>query len=66
MATERRKVLVSVEPDLVAWVEFNGSLSSGQGGMTAYLNRAARADLDNAEPERLQAFELWKQLREED
>ena len=65
MAAPKRKVMVSVDADLVQWVEFCGSLS-GQTGMSGYFNRAVRVDRDNAEPERLQAFELWKQLREEE
>lgn len=62
MAQERRKVLVLVDGSLADWTEFNGSLDA-RGGMSAYFVRLARSDYENAEPERLQAFELWRRLR---
>lgn len=61
---KQRKVMVTVAPDLVAWVEFNGTLSTGQSGMSGYLNRAARADMESASADRLKAFELWQKLHE--
>lgn len=60
-----RKVMVIIADDeLAGWVEFNGSLSAGQSGMSGYFNRVARQDMEHADDERLQAYRLWSKLHE--
>lgn len=61
-ANGRRKVMVTADPDLVEWVEFNGTLYAAK-GMSGYFNSVARSDMESAGDDRMQAFELWKKLR---
>lgn len=63
-ASDSRKVLVSLDADLVPWVEFSKTLH--RSGITGYVNAAIRRDMEAADEDRRTAYALHLKLTGQD